>query len=208
MKLDLKSNTRTLRERLQSETDPVLRRNVATVIRHIEGEIANRVELTMSTMVAEPAIRSFFSSLVGRFEPAPVTQSAQSLHDERCVVVRGGAAVRAMYNEVCRMRLVWTHFDVDVLAVDRHCIIQAGLFHCPTTGAGLKELGRAVEDENAIYLGIGRLIAMFPFDVKSGLLLGEDLYVDPATFDGAERRRVHPDDYLPGYDDVVDLPQA
>jgi hypothetical protein len=206
MKLDLKSMTRPLRERLQTEANPVLRRNIATVIRHIEGEIANNVDLTMSTMVPEPVIRSFFSSLVGRFEPPPAGQSSASRKHESYMAIEGGAAVRAMYDMVCDRRLVWTHFDVDTLVVDTAFIVQAGLFHCPTTGAGLKQLGRTVDDENALYLGIGRMLVIFPFDVKSGLLLGEDIYVDPSTFDGAETRKIGPDDYLPGYDKVVDLP--
>lgn len=205
MKLDLKSNTRTLRERLQTETNPVLRRNIATVIRHIEGEIANNVDLTMTTFVPEPAVRQFFSSLVGRFEPQPASQSEQNVS---CMAVEGRAAVRAMYDQVCAMRLVWTHFDVDTLVVDTHCIIQAGVFYCPTPGAALKELGRSVDDENAYYLSTGRMLVIFPFDVKSGLLQGEDIYVDPASSFGAENRKISPDDYLPGYDQVVDLPPA
>jgi hypothetical protein len=208
MKLDLKSNTRTLRERLRTETNPLLRRNIATVIRHIEGEIANQVDLTMSTMVPEPAIRSFFSSLIGRYDPKPASQSSRSKKHESYMAVEGGAAVRAMYDMVCDMRLVWTHFDVDRLVVDTHCIVQEGLFHVPTIGAGLKALGRTVEDEKALYLGIGHFVVIFPFDVNSGLLLGEDIYVDPTTFDGAETRKIDPDDYLPGYEKVIELAPA
>jgi hypothetical protein len=206
MKLDLRSNTRTLRERLETETDPVLRRNIITVIRHIEGEIANDVDLTMSTMVAEPRIRSFFTSLVGRFDPSPFGGSAPAKAQESFIAIEGAEAVRQMYQGVCAARLVWTHFDVRSLVVDTHCIVQEGLFYCPTTGAGLTEIGRTVEDDDALYLGIGRLIVFFPFDVRSGLLLGEDIYVDPTMLDGAELRRVTAEDYLPGYETTIDLP--
>jgi hypothetical protein len=50
------------------------------------------------------------------------------------------------------------------------------------------------------------MLVIFPFDVKSGLLLGEDIYVDPASSEGAENRKINPGDYLPGYGQVVDLP--
>ena len=138
MKLDLKSNTRKLRERLETETNPVLRRNIATVIRHIESEIANNVDMTMSTMVPEPRIRSFFSSLAGRYDPKPVSQAGKH---ESFMAIEGSAAVRAMYDMVCDLRLVWSHFDVDNLVVDTNCIVQEGLFHVPTTGAALKQAG-------------------------------------------------------------------
>lgn len=150
-KLDLKSNSRTLRARLETETNPVLRRNIATVIRHIEGEVANNVDLTMSTMVQEPMIRSFFTSLVGRFDPGPIEGPPPAKTRESFIAIEGGEAVRQMYRGVCAARLVWTHFDVRSLVVDTHCIVQEGLFYCPTTGAGLKEIGRTVEDEDALY---------------------------------------------------------
>lgn len=206
MKLDLKSNTRTLRARLETETNPVLRRNIVTVIRHIEGEIANDVDLTMSTMVANPRIRSFFTSLDGRFDPAPLGETTRAKAKESFIAIEGAEAVRQMYNGVCSARLVWTHFEVKSLVVDTHCIVQEGLFYCPTTGAGLSEIGRTVEDEDALYLGIGRLIVFFPFDVQSGLLLGEDIYVDPTMLDGAESRKVTAEDYLPGYETAINLP--
>lgn len=50
------------------------------------------------------------------------------------------------------------------------------------------------------------MIVFFPFDVQSGLLLSEDIYVDPTMLDGAESRKINPGDYLPGYETTVALP--
>jgi len=202
MKLDLKSNTRMLRERLKTEKNALLRKNISTVIRHIESEIANDVDMTMSTLVAEPSIRSYFSSLAGRYEP---NQGSQVREHESYMSVDGAVAVRRMYDMVCEKKLVWSHFDVHNLVVDTHCIVQSGLFHVPTTGAALKELGRSVDDEAAYYLGIGNFVVMFPFDEKSGLLLREDIYVDPATYQGAEKRKIKQGDYSPNYEKIVEL---
>lgn len=206
MKIDVRSQSRSLRQRLDTETNPVLRHNIATVIRHIEGELADNVDLTMSTMVAEPVIRSFHGSLAGRFVPKPIAERPANEKYDRYMAVEGAASVRAMYDAVCGERLVWAQLDVDLLAVDTHCIIQGGLFHCPAPGSALKELGIEVDDEDGHYLTIGRLIVVFPFDVESGLLLGEDIYADPLGSEGAERRKIGPDDYYPRYETTVDLP--
>lgn len=194
MKIDLKSNTRKVRERLRGELDPIVRRNLETVIRHTECELACDLEGTLATIAPNPVYHLFFGDLTGQARPA---NAGKTRADH--VWLSGAAAVRDLYSQSIPARLHWSQFDVDYVVADRERVVIDGLMHAPYPGAMLISMGRKVDDPEALYLGIGRFVASFPFDPATGLLLGEDIVVDPTFLDGIEQRKVSADDFLPSY---------
>lgn len=191
MKPSFNAHVAKLTQRLASETDPVLRRNLTTVIEHLECEAGGRLDPLMATMVPEPIFHSFF----GKHDAPGSSPKGGAKSRSESITFNGGKAVREMYTKLCATRRRWRElgiglqFDPDMVLVDRHCVLTEGIMNYPYSGAELNKIGFAV-DHDAYYLAVGRMVIFLPIDLESGLMKGEDVYIDPGYFDGVESRKL------------------
>jgi ketosteroid isomerase-like protein len=159
---------RKVEERLASETDPVLRRNLELLLQHMQAEASLDMENLMAT-VSEKALYQFFN-------PSGIN-------------LEGKAAVQAFYESLAASGAHRLHFDLDRLVVDRECILTEGVMRIAYPGRTLEAMGKAVDDPDAFYLYEARMAVLWPIG-PDGLFIGEDSYVGGDGFEGIENRKV------------------
>jgi hypothetical protein len=161
-------------ERLQTETDQVLRRNLELLLAHQKAEAALDLDGLMATISEQAAYHAF-----GTTDPAlnPV----------------GKAAVRTFYENFAASGAHRLQLDTDRLVVDRHCILTEGLMRMAYPGRTLLARGIAVDDPDAHYLFEARMAVVWPIG-PDGLFIGEDSYVAGDGFAGIADRKLDPAD--------------
>jgi hypothetical protein len=162
-------------ERLATETDPVLRRNLEQLLVHMKAEAAGDLDRLLAT-VAEDASYTAFG--------APPEANP-----------RGKAAVRRFYEEFIASGATRLQFAIDRLVVDRRCILTEGLMRMAYPGSTLAARGIAVDDESAFYLYEAHMATLWPID-DDGLFLGEDTYTGEDGFAGIADRKLGPGDIV------------
>jgi SnoaL-like domain len=173
--IDQRVTWRAVEERLGTETDPVLRRNLEMLLTHMQAEATLDLETLMST-VAEQAHYHTYSS---DGSPGP----------------EGKAQVRAFYEAFAGSGAHKLQFDVDRLVVDRHCILTEGVMRIAYPGRLLLGRGIQVDDADAYYLYEARMAVLWPVD-SAGLFTGEDSYVGSDGFAGIADRKLEPSDMV------------
>jgi hypothetical protein len=166
---------RKVEERLASETDPVLRRNLELLLTHMKAEAELDLPRLMST-VAEDAVYQSFSQ-----DPATWP--------------RGKAGVQAFYEAFAASGAHKLCHDIDRLVVDRDCIVTEGLMRMAWPGRTLLARGIEVDDPDADYLFEARMAIVWPI-TEDGLFRGEDSYVAGDGFDGIADRKLTPADIV------------
>jgi len=166
---------RKVEERLEHETDPVLRRNLEMLLRHMQAEAALDMETLMST-VSERAIYQ-------NFGPDGVTGPV------------GKAAVQRFYEDFAASGAQKLQLDIDRLIVDRHCILTEGVMRMAFPGRTLNARGIEVDDLEADYLFETRMAVVWPID-EHGLFIGEDSYTAGDGFAGIAQRKIDPADVV------------
>jgi len=161
-------------ERLATETDPVLRRNLATVLEHMKAEAVGDVDGLLATLSDDVSYHAY-----GTTEPElnPV----------------GKAEVRRFYEDFIASGATKLQLDVDRLVVDRDCILTEGVMRMAYPGATLIARGIPVDDADAYYLYETRMAALWPFD-EHGLARGEDTYTGGNGFEGIGSRKLSAED--------------
>jgi hypothetical protein len=161
-------------ERLATETDPVLRRNLELLLAHQKAEASLDLDGLMATISEHARYQAFGSS-----EPLlnPV----------------GKPAVRAFYEAFAASGAHKLQLDTDRLVVDRHCILTEGLMRMAYPGRTLAARGIAVDDPDAYYLFEARMAIVWPIG-PDGLFIGEDSYVAGDGFAGIADRKLDPAD--------------
>jgi hypothetical protein len=162
-------------ERLEVETDPVLRRNLQQLLVHMKAEAAGDLETLMSTVAPDASYTAF---------GAPPQNSP-----------RGKAAVRKFYEDFIASGATRLQFAIDRLVVDRRCILTEGLMRIAYPGARLAAYGITVDDPDAFYLYETNMAVIWPID-PDGLFTGEDSYTGSNGFDGIADRKLSPDDIV------------
>ena len=162
-------------DRLTTETDPILRRNLEQLLLHMKAEAAGDLDTLMAT-VAEDASYTAFG--------APPENSP-----------RGKAAVRTFYENFIASGATRLQFAIDRLVVDRHCILTEGLMRIAYPGGRLKTYGIEVDDPDAFYLFEARMAVLWPIN-EDGLFIGEDSYTSGNGFDGIAARKLTPEDIV------------
>jgi hypothetical protein len=156
-------------ERLATETDPVLRRNLETVLAHMKAEAAGDLDGLMATVSEDASYHAY---------GAPPEQSPQ-----------GKAAVRTFYENFIASGATRLEFDIDRLVVDRHCVLTEGVMKMAWPGSTLQARGIDVDDPAAFYLYEARMATLWPLD-DDGLVIGEDTYTGSNGFDGIAGRKL------------------
>jgi hypothetical protein len=162
-------------ERLATETDPTLRRNLELVLLHMKAEARGDLDTLMAT-VAEDAHYHAYG--------APPEGSPQ-----------GKAAVRRFYEDFIASGATKLQFAIDRLVVDRHCVLTEGVMRMAYPGSTLAARGIAVDDESASYLYEARMATLWPINAE-GLFTGEDTYTAGNGFEGIAARKLAPGDVV------------
>lgn len=162
-------------ERLKTEPDPHLRRNLETLLQHMKAEAA----LDMDALMATVSERAHYHSYSGRGMPDP----------------KGKAAVRHFYQDFAASGAYKLEFDLERLVVDRGCLLTEGVMRMAYPGSTLGAMGIEVDDSDAYYLYQARMAIVWPID-EDGLFIGEDSYVEGDGMDGIASRKIDPDDIV------------
>jgi hypothetical protein len=161
-------------ERLATETDPILRRNLETLLQHMKAEAALDMERLMATVSEHARYQNFAQGGTG-----PV----------------GKAAVQKFYEDFAAGGAEKLQHDLDRLVVDKHCILTEGVMRMAWPGTTLLGMGIEVDDPDADYLYEARMAILWPID-DDGLFIGEDSYVGGDGFEGIASRKVDADDIV------------
>lgn len=163
-------------ERLATESDPLRRRNLETVLAHMKAEARGDIDGLLATLSDDVAYHAY-----GTDDPAlnPV----------------GRSAVRAFYENFIASGATRLQFDIDRLVVDRDCVVTEGVMRMAYPGRTLAARGIEVDDPDAYYLYEARMATFWPFD-EHGLARGEDTYTGGDGFEGIAQRKLAPDDIV------------
>jgi ketosteroid isomerase-like protein len=161
-------------ERLAIETDPVLRRNLETVLDHMKSEAVGDIDGLLATLSDDVAYHAY-----GTEDPLmnPV----------------GKPAVRKFYENLIAAGATRLQLDVDRLVVDRDCVLTEGLMRMAYPGRTLVSYGIDVDDPDAYYMYEARMATLWPFD-ENGKARGEDTYVGSDGFAGIAGRKLSDED--------------
>jgi hypothetical protein len=170
--IDQSVTWRKVEERLQTETNPELRRPLELVLQHMKAEAAMDMEPLMATLSEKTRYRIFEQGGGGP---------------------QGKAAVRKAYEEFVASGAHRLQLDIDHLVVDKHCIVTEGVMRVAYPGKALFAMGIEVDDAEAYYLYETYMSVLWPI-ADDGLLLGEDAYVGGDGFAGIADRKVSLDD--------------
>jgi hypothetical protein len=169
--VDQRVTWRKVEDRLTTETDPLLRRNLELLLQHMKAEAALDMELLMAT-VSEQASYHNWASAQG---DGP----------------RGKAAVQKFYEDFAASGAYKLQLDLDNLVVDRDCIVTEGVMRMAFPGRTLLAQGMDVDDADAYYLYESRMAIFWPIG-NDGLFNGEDSYVSGDGFSGIAERKIDP----------------
>jgi hypothetical protein len=157
-------------ERLARETDPVLARNLATVLEHMQAEAAGDIDRLMATLADDVHYHAYGTT-------------------ERALNPSGQGEVRGFYDAFVASGATRLQFLIDRLVVDRDCIVTEGVMRMAYPGRTLASRGITVDDPDAFYLYEARMCTLWPFD-EHGLARGEDTYTGGDGFAGIAARRL------------------
>jgi len=161
-------------ERLATETDPVLRRNLETVLEHMKAEAVGDIDGLLATMSDDVAYHAYGST-------EPLMNPTDT------------AGVRAFYEAFIASGATQLQFEIDRLVVDRDCVLTEGVMRMAYPGRTLAARGIVIDDPDAFYLYEARMATLWPMDAD-GKARGEDTYTGNDGFAGIEQRKLRPED--------------
>lgn len=174
--IDPRVTFRKVEERLETETDPVLRRNLETLLTHMKAETIGDIDGLLATLTDAPHYHAY-----GSEDPGTSPE--------------GRDGVRAFYERFIASGAGQLQLDIDRLVVDKECILTEGLMRIAYPGRTLQAMGIDVDDEDAYYLYEARMATLWPFD-ENGLAKGEDTYTGGDGFAGIADRKLAADDIV------------
>jgi ketosteroid isomerase-like protein len=157
-------------ERLAAESDPILRRNLATLLEHMRAEAAGDLDGLLATLADDVQYHAYGT-------------------DEPMLNPKSRAGVRAFYEAFIASGATRLQFEIDRLVVDPDCVVTEGVMRMAYPGATLRARGIEVDDPDALYLYEARMCTLWPIDER-GLARGEDTYTGGDGFAGIERRKL------------------
>ena len=164
-------------ERLATESDPILRRNLEVLLAHMKAEAAGDLDGLLETLSDDVAYHVYAAPDVAELNPV------------------GKHGVRKFYADFIASGATKLQFAIDRLVVDRACILTEGTMRMAYPGRTLAARGIAVDDRDASYLFETRMAVLWPFD-DDGLALGEDTYSAGDGFAGIAARKLRPEDVI------------
>lgn len=174
--IDVSRTWSTVEERLATEQDPVLRRNLGVVLEHMKAEAHGDIDGLMGTLADEVDYHAYGAGP----EQSPT----------------GRAEVRRFYEDFVAGGATQLEFAIDRLVVDRHCVLTEGTMRMAWPGRTLAAMGIEVDDPEAHYLFEAHMATLWPFD-EEGKVLGEDTYTGEDGFAGIAERKLGPGDIVP-----------
>jgi hypothetical protein len=148
-----------LLDRLEAERDPVRRRNLEVVGRHVVEEVSGNIPALMATLVEEPVYSVWGAS----------TSTGPRGHDE--VVAWYDALVTSGRNRL--------DYVLHRVVVDEHTVVTEGDFLYAFVGADVDTDGRTEAGEpisaHERYLVAHRAVILWPINAD-GLIEGEHIY--------------------------------
>jgi len=143
---------------LEREVDPVRRRNLDVVVRHVTCEVAGDVAGILATLVPEPVYRIWGAST----SRGPC----------------GRADVRAFYEDLVATGKNRLEFRIGRVVADEATVVTEGEFRFAYPGTWVR--GRSLDDGTAVaedgwYLVAYRAVVLWPID-DAGLIEGEEIY--------------------------------
>ncbi len=167
---------RKVEERLATETDPILRRNLEQLLTHMKAEATLDMPALMATVSERAHYHTYTNGPKG---PEPI----------------GKAGVQKFYEDFAASGAGKLHHDLDRLVVDRDCIFMDGVMRMAYPGRTLAARGIDVDDLDADYLFETRMAIVWPMD-ENGLFIGEDAYTEGDGFAGIADRKIDPADIV------------
>lgn len=156
---DAASTWQLLSDRLASESDPVLRRNLDVVARHVVAEVAGDLEALAATLVDRPRYTFW-----GGDRPRHLT---------------GMDEVHSFYEDGLRSGKNRLSFDITRVLVDQNTVVTEGTFRHVLRGEELP--GRTMPDGTSLdaqtrYLTAYQALVVWPI-TTDGLIAGEEIYL-------------------------------
>jgi hypothetical protein len=160
--IDPSRTWQTLAERLKTEKNPLHRHQLEQIIEHMKGEAAGSIDQILTTVSPQASYHSHDN-------PAGPPR-----------VFKGHEGIRQFYNQMFDAVSVNLEYFVERLIVDDYCVVTEGASKSAIKGSSLARMGIPVDDPDALYLGVGRTVVVWPFD-KDGMILGEYIYPGGGT---------------------------
>ena len=165
----------TLAERLETEKNPLHRRQLEKIIAHMKGEAAGDIDRILTTVSPKASYITYDTPGGPR-------------------VFTGHDGIRQFYNQMFDAVSVNLEFFVQRLVVDDYCVVTEGATKSAMKGSMLAAMGIQVDDPNAYYLAEGRTLVVWPFD-QDGMILGENIFPGFGTAPAeVARRKLRPDE--------------
>jgi len=162
-------------ERLETERDRVLRRNLETVLAHMRAEAEGDLDGLLATLSDDVAYHAYSAPDIPEVNPV------------------GKAGVRKFYADFIASGATKLQLDIDRLVVDRSCVLTEGTMRMAYPGRTLQARGIYVDDPDALYLYETRMAVLWPM-YGNGLVRGEDTYTSGDGFAGIAARKLRPGD--------------
>lgn len=168
-KVDPRKNWTALEQRLQTEADPIIRRNIEVTIKHAKAEAAADFPTLMSTVADNAAYTSYTDGDAAGNSP------------------KGKDGVAAYYKMIVESGCHHIEHAVDRIVADRDAMSTEGDFTMAYPTPVLKAMGIDVSDAHPYYLYTGRLMIVWGFD-ENGLVTCEDSYAAGKGFVDIDQR--------------------
>ncbi len=181
MKLDPNKTWRLVEERLKSETDEVVRRNLQLVLDHMQAEARADIEGVVETLSESPRYLAHDVPDLEPMNPKGSKDAIRAFYD--LTIVQTGAH---------RLEL-----DCDRVIADRDAVMTEGVMRMAYPGATLQAMGIEVDDPEAYYLYETRMSVVWPVDHAQGKLVGEETYTGTDGFAGIAERKLTLDEVAP-----------
>jgi limonene-1,2-epoxide hydrolase len=167
-------------ERIDVERDPVVRRNLETVLLHMKAEAAGELDTLLSTLTDDCAYRAHAQPGVPESNPV------------------GKEQVRRLYEQMYQPGAMTISFEVERIVADAETVVTEGMMRIAYPGSLLGAMGIEVDDTEASYLYETSTAVLWPMD-PNGLARGEESYSSADAFGDIASRKVRPEDLaVPG----------
>jgi hypothetical protein len=153
---------RLLPERLEQETDELVRRNLESVAHHVVAEVGGELDELMATLVADPHYK-FLGTVAG--SPVPID-------------LDGPEAIRTMYQQTIDIGGNRLEFELSCVVADRKTVVTEGVFRQAYPGSMVLQYELRSEcevDPEGWYLSEYPALVVWPVD-ENGLIEGERVY--------------------------------
>ena len=161
-------------QRLAAEQDPILRRNLETILTHMKAEAVGDTDGLLATLSDDVHYHTYWVA-------------------DETMNPKGKPAVQKFYEDFIASGATRLQLDIDRLVVDRDCVLTEGVMPMAYPGRTLAARGIAVDDPDGFYLYEARMATLWPID-REGLARGDDTYTGADGVAGIAGRKLAPED--------------